>query len=73
MKSYKCIICGKKISPLYKTKTKDVNALPWDGGTVISHWIGYGSTHDSKDITFGLCDDCITKKIEEKLVVVVEK
>jgi len=73
MKSYKCMICGVKISPCYKTRSKDVNSAMWDGGTVISHWAGYGSTHDTEELTFGLCDACITQKIAEKRIDMVEK
>lgn len=69
--SYNCICCNTKISLLYPDLYKYRNtpeSLMWDDGTVTKIYPTYGSKYDTTCLVTGICDNCIAKKIEDKVI-----
>lgn len=63
IKSMRCVCCGKEIN-------KD--SVFFDGGLVGTIGAGYGSRHDFDDYAIAICDDCVEKKVTEKILVLVD-
>lgn len=60
-----CLKCGKVLITID-------DQLPWEGptwdGTSIQDVCGFGSKHDMDQITFWLCDECITQGKEDGII-----
>jgi len=76
----KCVCCGSKIPPLRdedKAKEFDIifgdkpDNIMWDNGTVGKISSGYGSTHDGDMLVIGICDTCLSEKIEDGSVALI--
>ena len=48
-----------------KVRIENANNRMWDGGIVHVIDAGYGSSHDTDQYIIAICDDCITKEVEE--------
>ena len=64
----KCICCGRKLKFLYKGLYEPEVDM-WNNAGVHQFVPGYGSRHDSKEFIVGICDDCLTKKLEDGSVI----
>jgi len=65
----KCMVCKKELKPLEEGEYEPEKDM-WDDAGVHTFVPGYGSKHDSTRFIVGICDDCIDKLVEEKLVIV---
>lgn len=67
----KCICCGKEIE-LYNvvidSKSHPEQAM-WFSGLVDNMAAGFGSSYDGMVFYVGICDDCLTKKINDGVVI----
>jgi hypothetical protein len=74
---FKCVCCGKNLERDITTRIGlPVRLLPpefdcWNNGAVGLIEAGYGSRHDTKQMVIGLCDECITEKIKQKLILLI--
>ena len=71
--SFNCLICNAKISQLYKDNRRierlsDHTAMMFGHGIVSAIHGGYGSQHDLNTYVICFCDNCITKLVEEKKI-----
>ena len=67
----KCLICGKILKPYFNWEfdsDKPCTAL-FNNADTWEISCNYGSRFDMLKFVFGLCDDCIQKKIDEKLLI----
>lgn len=70
-KSIKCICCNQKIKLLEKLHDKEnLEQNMWNDGCVDTIMPGYGSRYDMTLFYIGICDDCIEKKLKEKVLVI---
>jgi hypothetical protein len=58
----KCVVCKKDIKEFYYSSYIYYNGLV---KTAVPY---YGSKHDMRKIKFGICDNCITKLENEKII-----
>ncbi len=70
---HNCIFCNCKIKLLdkdfYETDEKfNPESAMWDGGTVKKISMGYGSILDGNIYLIAICDKCIEKNINIKLI-----
>lgn len=62
-KAGNCFICGKELNYLW---SEDVNAKNIDDGGDVEFSFHYGSRHDTFNARAIICDECMTKIINEK-------
>lgn len=69
----KCIICKNTIEAfdlrgdlIKEAKPEQLN---WHNGDVNKFYCGYGSSHDDDMFLIALCDDCITNRLEQNIIV----
>lgn len=73
MKKFQCICCNIDINILHpeyhiEPKDKPENWM-WDGGIVGRIDAGYGSILDGNVYYLAICDGCIKKKEEERVLI----
>jgi hypothetical protein len=67
----KCICCSKKIKSLHKFDDKEnLENNMWDDGCVDVIIPGYGSKYDMTVFYICVCDECIEKKLKEKILTI---
>lgn len=67
----KCICCNEKIELLEKLHDKtNLEQNMWRDGEVGTIMPGYGSRYDMTMFYIGICDNCIEKKLKEKVLVI---
>ena len=69
MESIKCICCGFEIKAIMSEFNDKPEEGMWDGGTVEKVYMPYGSSLDGDIFYVGICDTCITKKVEEGIII----
>lgn len=69
----KCIVCKKQIEAfdlagdvINEAKPETLN---WNNGDVNKFYCGYGSSHDDDMFLIALCDDCITDRLEQNIII----
>jgi hypothetical protein len=70
----KCLVCGKVLEPIADDHNMaTVKARPWMALYINANtWevsCNYGSCHDTDKFMLGLCDDCISIKIDAGLLI----
>ena len=69
-----CCVCRTNIiKPLYPPEEIPINPLeqgqgPWNDGLVKVVSAGYGSRHDLESYIIAICDPCLTKLREDKII-----
>ena len=66
-----CIVCETKIEEGYFPCSIDVPPYQkaWNDGTVDKIVPGYGSSHDNERLIIGICDSCISAKLENGVII----
>ena len=71
----KCVVCKKQIESfdLGGLEADGQIVLPhesnWHNGDVNKFYCGYGSSHDDDRFLVALCDDCITNRLDQNIIV----
>ena len=66
----KCICCGEKLKFIGHGDF-DPSVDMWQKAGVHQFVPGFGSRYDSTEFVVGICDDCLTKKLEDGLIIKV--
>jgi len=65
----KCVCCGAGIDEVPGSPDSEASSSCWDGAVVDKICGGYGSKHDMSLFIIGICDKCVSERIESGLLI----